>query len=286
MGYIMDARRRHPFDRGERPVPVELVAANDNQPQDESGQSAGFGVGKKNAGFFDSLGKDQQAAALAYRGNETVGDKGQYIGLRRRTDIGARVVAAVEAELAATVRQGDFMATYTGRQYWPIDPRPEDVFIEDIAHSLSQQCRYAGHCIQRYSVAEHSVHIARWLRSTYGPMTALYGLLHDATEAYVVDVPRPLKPSLTNYKEIEQLNWVAIAKRFGLTADIPAIVHEADNRIIADELVNMRPMAWHARHSDPLGVKIGCWPPEVAEQEFMWTFEALARDTANVRRAA
>jgi hypothetical protein len=212
-----------------------MVAANDNMPPDESGQSAGFAVGR-------------------------------YIGLDRR--------------------EGDFMATYTGRKYWPCDPRPEEVFIEDIAHSLSLQCRYAGHCILHYSVAEHSVLIARWLRAKYGPLTAFYGLLHDAPETYCVDVPRPLKPWLANYKEIEQRNWLAISQRFGLTAEIPDIVHEADTRIIGDELVNMRPMPWHAKHNKPLGVKIGCWSPQDAEQEFLWTFEALARDTEQSRRAA
>jgi hypothetical protein len=227
-------------------------------PQDESGMSSGFAVGEA---------------------------RGQYIGLRRRTNIGSRVVAAVEAEIAQLPRQGDFMQTFTGRVYYPTDPRAEDVFIEDIAHSLSLQCRYAGHCILHYSVAEHSVHIARWLRQHYGPLTAFYGLLHDATEAYCVDVPRPLKPSLTNYKVIEQLNWTAIAKRFGLPVEMPAAVHEADTRIIGDELVNMRPMSWHARHDNPLGVQVGCWSPAVAEEEFLWTFAALERDTRSERMA-
>lgn len=229
-----------------------LVAANDNEPQDESGASAGFGVGE---------------------------ERGLYIGLTRHNPDAASVSGL-------QTRHGDFMATYTGRQYWPCDPRPEEVFIEDIAHSLSLQCRYAGHCILHYSVAEHSVLIARWLRSTYGPMTALYGLLHDAPETYCVDVPRPLKPWLANYKEIEQRNWLAVATRFGLNTEIPDIVHEADTRIIGDELVNMRPMPWHARHNNPLGVWIRCWTPQEAEQEFLWTFEALARDTERSRRAA
>jgi hypothetical protein len=99
-------------------------------------------------------------------------------------------------------RTGDFMQTYTGRQYWPMDPRPHEVYIEDIAHSLSLQCRYAGHCIKFYSVAEHSVLIARHLAATRAPEVAFAGLLHDAPEAYCVDIPRPLKPYLTNYKAI------------------------------------------------------------------------------------
>ncbi|MBO9108873.1 hypothetical protein J5288_09165 [Agrobacterium sp. S2/73] len=172
-------------------------------------------------------------------------------------------------------RAGDFMQTFTGRKYWPMSPRPHEVHIEDIAHSLGLQCRYAGHCIKFYSVAEHSVLIARHLAATRAPEVALAGLLHDAPEAYSVDIPRPLKPYLTNYRAIEQDNWLAIAVRFGLPKELPREVHDADNRIIADELVNLRQMPWHARHDKPLGVKLRYWSPEEAELEFLATFDAL-----------
>src|SRR5690606_5290032 len=82
-------------------------------------------------------------------------------------------------------RLGDWMQTFTGRAVYPLDLRPDDIDIQDIAHALSMQCRYAGHTRQFYSVAEHSVHVARWCRQ-YGPAAALEGLLHDATEAYLV----------------------------------------------------------------------------------------------------
>lgn len=176
---------------------------------------------------------------------------------------------------AGLPRQGQFMQTFTGRQYWPCDPQPHEVFIEDIAHSLSLQCRYAGHCLRFYSVAEHSTLIARSLAATHASEVALAGLLHDAPEAYCVDIPRPLKPYLTNYKGIEQKNWLAIAARFQIDRDLPDEVHEADNRIIADELVNLVPMPWHAKHDRPLGVKLRYWSPEEAELEFLATFDAL-----------
>lgn len=241
----------------------KYVAANDNVPQDESGQSAGFEIDQrqdsdpKPRGFFAGLTTEQKERVLRGEGEPHGGASLGDPAFRRRI--------------------GDFMQVYSGRQYWPMDPRPDEVHIEDIAHSLSLQCRYAGHCIQFYSVAEHSVHIARWLDKHYGPVTAIHGLLHDATEAYCVDVPRPLKPSLTNYKQIEASNWVAIAKRFHLANELPAAVHEADNRIIADELVNLRPMAWHAQHNDPLGVSIGRWSPEDAEDEFLAEYVRLER---------
>lgn len=224
--------------RNESPVPVELatttfgplgkyVAANDNNPQplDESGASAGFGVG----------------------------------------------------------RPGDWMQTYSARQFWPMDPRPDEIHIEDIAHSLALQCRYAGHCIRFYSVAEHSVHIALWLLRQYGPTMAMHGLLHDASEAYLVDVPRPVKPFLPGYKEAEARVMAAVSKRFGLVGVMPPEVKEADDRIIADEVrANMRPMAWHAKWDDPLGVKIGCWSPEAAEDEFLSTYVMLEQKLGRV----
>ncbi|MGO8211805.1 hypothetical protein ACC782_33535 [Rhizobium ruizarguesonis] len=235
---------------------------------------------------------------------------GQYIGLRRHTDIGARVVAAVEKGIAdrqassrplssddgqvggfdippalqpafaELARTGDFMQTATGRKFWPLDPRAEEVFIDDIAHSLSLQCRYAGHCLRFYSVAEHCVLMARKLRWE-GVDVALYALLHDAAEAYTVDVPRPLKRSLVGYKEAEAKVMAVIAERFGMADEMPAVVHDADNRIIGDELANLVPMDWHARYAgQELGVELRYWSPEKAREEFMATFDALMDNRA------
>lgn len=179
------------------------------------------------------------------------------------------------APMAATERKGDFMQTFSARQFWPLDARTAEVHIDDIAHSLSLQCRYAGHCLRFYSVAEHCVHVARWIWWHSTPMNALIGLLHDATEAYLVDMPRPVKRSLYDYRMHEAALWKVIAARYGLPEEMPAIVHDADNRIIADELVNMRPMAWHAKHNDRLGVRLGFWSPERAEREFLDLFRSL-----------
>lgn len=205
------------------------------------------------AGFLTSLTAEQREAALSYRGSENHGD------------------AALER------RKGDYIQTFTGRKFWPIDPRPDEVCIDDIAHALSMLCRYNGHCLKFYSVAEHSVHVAQWLFDNGYPWeTILAGLLHDATEAYVADVPRPLKQSLPTYKDAENKVWRAIAARYGLDAELPAEVHEADNRILADEVQqNMKPMEWHAGHDDPLGVELEFWTPAQAEHEFIAMFQFL-----------
>lgn len=121
-------------------------------------------------------------------------------------------------------RKGHWMQLASGRAFWPIDPLPEEVFIEDIAHALGMQCRYGGHCRTFYSVAEHSIHVSHLVPQEH----ALAALLHDATEAYCVDVPRPLKQELKGYREIEARLWAAVAIRFGVNPCLSEYVHDAD----------------------------------------------------------
>ena len=82
-------------------------------------------------------------------------------------------------------RRGGWIQTYTGRQFWPLDPRIEDIDIHDIAHALSHQCRYSGHCLRFYSVAEHSVLLSHHVAGEH----MLWALLHDAWEAYLAAIP-------------------------------------------------------------------------------------------------
>lgn len=174
-------------------------------------------------------------------------------------------------------RNGDWMQTYLGKQFWPIDPRPEDVYIEDIAHALSMVCRYNGHCNNFYSVSEHSVHIARALRKEYGSEIALWGLLHDASEAYISDINRPTKPYLENYVEIESKIMTAICIRFHLPIREPKEVKIADNAILVDELCqNMTepPVEWNIPDKG-LGVKLQFWSPQRAKTEFLTEFTSL-----------
>lgn len=184
-------------------------------------------------------------------------------------------------------RRGQFIQTFSGRRFWPMDPRSEEVAIEDIAHALGMQCRYAGHCLRFYSVAEHSIHVAAWLEQHCGQETALYGLLHDASEAYLVDVPRPVKPLLTGYKDAEAAVMREAWEAFGLLPIPPRSVHEADTRILADEIAqNMKPMDWHAKHSDGLGITLQFWSPEEAEDRFLEMFARLMIERGNMRRTA
>jgi hypothetical protein len=177
---------------------------------------------------------------------------------------------------APVTRAGEFMQTYSGRQFWPVDPVPEEVDIRDIAHALSMQCRYAGHCLRFYSVAEHCVHLARYVSTPNKP----WALLHDASEAYLVDVPRPLKPYLPGYYEAEKRVMDVVAEAFGLSSVMPSEVKTADNRILIDERrQNMWPAFYEGGWPDvePLGIELKFWDPEKAEIYFLDTFKRLMR---------
>lgn len=147
------------------------------------------------------------------------------------------------ADSSMTDRKGDWMQTYTGRQFWPIDPRANEVHIEDIAHALSMMCRYNGHCRTFYSVAEHSVLVSQHVP----PEHALWGLLHDASEAYIADIVRPAKRFIAGYSEVEDRIMNAVCERFGLSSTMPAEVKRVDNAILADEqrcIMATPPIPW------------------------------------------
>lgn len=93
--------------------------------------------------------------------------------------------------------KGDWLQTYSGRRFYPADPRPEDVSIVDIAHGLAHICRFGGQSMQFYSVAEHSVFVSELLTYRGFPWeVAMLGLLHDAHEAYTGDMIRPITRSV------------------------------------------------------------------------------------------
>lgn len=170
-------------------------------------------------------------------------------------------------------RVGDWMQTASGRQFWPLDPRADEIHIEDVAHSLAHLCRYNGHCAFLYTVAQHSVYVSHQVPAEH----ALTGLLHDATEAYCADVPRPLKRNLAGYVEIEDGVWKAVAARFGLPTDLPACVHEADNAVLLAEkdqimLPSSRP--WEVP-GVAARIRIRQWTPEQARDAFLRRFHEL-----------
>lgn len=172
------------------------------------------------------------------------------------------------------MRQGAFIQTYTGIPYWPFDPRPEDVLIEDIAHALSNLCRYTGHTKKFYSVAEHSVHVSYMVSESY----ALEALMHDASEAYCSDLSRPVKQALREYQIVEQINDTIIRERFGLPLEESPCVKRADNDILLiEKSALLRPtLDWKLTISRPYPeIQIQGYSPESAKLRFLARFQEL-----------
>ncbi len=171
--------------------------------------------------------------------------------------------------------RGEWISTFTGVKFYPRDPRSEEVRIIDVAHSLSHLCRFNGHCKYYYSVSEHSV-----LCSLIVPKEhALIALLHDAQEAYVADLSRPLKVMLPDYGLMEAAVWRAVAERFGLPLDLPPEVKEADDRMCVTEWeLLMTPGQWTIPELSPAEVKIRCLLPNQAKELFLDRYHDVIRD--------
>lgn len=172
-----------------------------------------------------------------------------------------------------------WMETFSGQKFHFGAPTPESIHINDIAHALSNLCRYGGHTRKFYSVAEHCCLMSDWvLSSGHSPQVALEALMHDATEAYLVDMPRPIKHKLPGYRAIEDGLARAIADRFYLTCPSLMLIHEADSRILVDERAQAMSDSGHNWGMDglaPLGVTLKFWEPHAAETEFLGMFNLL-----------
>ncbi len=111
----------------------------------------------------------------------------------------------------------DFITTASGVRFTPFSPRAEQIRIADIAHALSNLCRANGHCRHFYSVAQHSVNCAREAAARgYSRRVQFACLLHDASEAYLSDITRPVKRNMPAYLDFEKVLQDAIFAAFGL----------------------------------------------------------------------
>jgi len=173
-----------------------------------------------------------------------------------------------------------WIQTFSKVKVYALDFRPEDVKIEDIAHALSLVNRFTGHTTVAYSVAEHSVRVARLVGSWYpsNRLLVLQALLHDATEAYIADIARPFKhlPEMAPYRSIESQMEIVIAKRFGLPETLSPLVKDADEILLTTEARDlMSPLVegWYLRKR-PLEHKIVPWNADYAKDQFMMMFNA------------
>lgn len=166
------------------------------------------------------------------------------------------------------------IATYTGKAVNVLDPKPEEINIRDIAHSLSNQCRFTGHVRKFYSVAQHSVHV-----SEICPTEPAWGLLHDASEAYLSDIARPIKkhPDFGKvYLAAEARLTEAIMLHFGLDPYLePEEVKVADDILIRSEARDLMGSGIDVPKGKMLDFEIEPWTPERAHGEFMVRFMEL-----------
>lgn len=120
------------------------------------------------------------------------------------------------------------------------DPIKGTLNIEDIAHSMSMQPRFGGHSKTFYSIAEHSVWVAnKILEKGHSKKVAFCGLMHDTTEAYLVDIPKPIKVELPDYNNLEEILMKKLAKRFKFEYPLYKIVKTVDRLALDYEWINV-----------------------------------------------
>lgn len=168
------------------------------------------------------------------------------------------------------------MWTHTGLHMYPLDPRENEICIEDIAQGLSMSCRFGGQCSKFYSIAQHSVYLSKLCY----PKWALAGLLHDAAEAYVTDIPSPAKHFMPEYQNIEDNISKVIFAKFEIPWPLPYQVHRLDKAIVTNEARNLfkKQPSW-AKYRVGLDIPDAyfdhTWSPEEAYTHFMSTFNML-----------
>ena len=166
--------------------------------------------------------------------------------------------------------EGHWIETFTGIKFHYLNPQPEEIQIIDIAHALSLICRFGGHCREFYSVAEHSVRVAELVPRPY----RLLALLHDAHEAYLHDVPRPIKQDITGYKEIADRIQQRIERKFDAQpSSVPPYVSYYDQTVVR-EVIKLADNILLATEARDLDVDIQGWcelPEPLAEIIYPWT---------------
>jgi len=160
---------------------------------------------------------------------------------------------------------GGYIRTYTGKYVNPFNINIEDVDIKDIAHALSMMCRFSGHCKKFFSVAQHSLLVSRNLPQNL----KLEGLLHDASEAYLVDIPSPIKQKMPQYLNVENNLMTIISKKFKIDwpttpevkkQDKCALEYEWEYNVIANK------------------TEFVAYEPSVAEKIFLDEFNKLYKN--------
>lgn len=175
-----------------------------------------------------------------------------------------------------------YIETVSGKKFYFLNPQPNDFRIYDIAHALSMNCRYTGHCEQFYSVAEHSWHMARMAP----PEHKLACLLHDASEAYITDIASPIKQHLPDYQQMEDLILSRLFSAYDLEYPLHPLVKHLDLTMLSTEahyLLRSRGDTWdmwkYIKRPPVLhDYKPICMSPQRARTLFLETFYELTDD--------
>ena len=181
--------------------------------------------------------------------------------------------------------RGPYIQTFTGKRFYPLDIRPRDIDIVDIAHALSLQCRFAGHVRWHYSVGQHSVLVSHEMaRMDSSPSYTKYlehwemmGLLHDASEAYLVDIPRPIKliTDFSVYRDIEKRVQRVIYEKYIGRWNEPEQLNVADNLLLAKEAFSLMDNPRWCHDMPKSAQRITRMEPQKVEKAFLKRFYEL-----------
>ena len=202
---------------------------------------------------------------------------------QRLTAVGATRVARSFAIVASMTGTPEIQ-TVSGARINPFTADAAAISIDDIARALANLCRFGGHCRAFYSVAQHSCHVADFVDARGGTADETHwALLHDAAEAYLGDLPHPIKQhsSLGQlYREAEERLQAVICECFGLQPTPPLVVKEVDRGMLAAERRDLMLDAWvwpELTGVEPIAIEISPWPPDRAADEFRMRHGELAR---------
>ena len=165
--------------------------------------------------------------------------------------------------------------TSSGAYFNFLHPERSEISVPQIAAALSKICRFTGHTSEFYSVAQHSVYVSLIVP----PEHAMWGLMHDAAEAFIGDVAKPLKMLLPDYQAIEKRVEWAVFKALGLSLPLPSSVKHADIRLLVTEQRDLMPghtstgKLWF--DVEPLPQVIVPMGPKDAEALFLDRFEQI-----------
>jgi hypothetical protein len=182
---------------------------------------------------------------------------------------------------AAPPAPGPYLQTVSGRWLNPFEPDPSQFDIADIARALANLCRFGGHCRSFYSVAQHSVIVSELVEQRGGDVEDVFAaLMHDASEAYLGDMPHPIKhrsPLGAAFKLAEEHLESALRERFRIKADVPEI-KPVDRALLATERRAFSAENWHWPELDgvePLELELTAWPPDEAATAFLRRYAEL-----------